>query len=204
VPAAEAGLQIEFIRTLKAFRKANRVPSMLAERGDHPGLVRIFSAMEACSSYRPWYDKASGKTLFKPITGPCLHDSFYFSDAQFGLCSVRVPTWAPFRLQVDFNGHGWLARPLTQAGIGFDTADHAFLRIAAPSEAQHLADRLDAATLHRHLDHWAQRVCPVLSHFGNGVHWRFMQVEYATDGGGSTNRRGSNPCTRPSCAPPCT
>jgi hypothetical protein len=114
--AAAAGLEIEFIRKLKAFRKEDRVRRILAERGDHPGLVHIFSAMEACSSYRPWHDKASGKTCFKPIGGKCLHYYFYFSDAQFGLCYVRVPLWAPLRLQVYFNGHGWLARQLTQAG----------------------------------------------------------------------------------------
>jgi hypothetical protein len=179
--AAEAGLQIEFISKLKAFRKEDRVQAILARRGDHPGLVHVFSAMEACSSYRPWYDKASGKTLFKPITGKCLHYYFYLIDAQFGLCYVRVPTWAPFRLQVYFNGHGWLARQLTQAGIAFETADNAFLALADPREAQRLADSLDAATLHRHLDDWAQRFCPVLRHFRNGVHWSFMQAEYATD-----------------------
>jgi hypothetical protein len=179
--AAEAGLQIAFIRKPKAFRKEDRIQSILAERGDHPGLVHIFSAMEACASYRPWHDKASGKTFFKPITGKCLYYYLYFVDAQFGLCYLRVPTWAPFRLQVYFNGHGWLARQLMQAGIGFDTADNAFLALPDPLEAQRLADSLDAATLHRHLDAWAQRFCPVLGHLSNGVRWSFMQVEYATD-----------------------
>jgi hypothetical protein len=179
--AAEAGLKIEFIRKLKAFRKEDRIQQILAARGDHPGLVHIFSAMESCPSYRPWYDKARAKALFKPRTGKCLHYYFYFIDAQFGLCYVRVPTWAPFRLQVYFNGHHWLARQLTQAGIDFATADNAFLSIADPPEAQRLADRLDAPMLHRHLDDWARRFCPVLHHFRNGVHWSFMQVEYATD-----------------------
>jgi hypothetical protein len=179
--AAEAGLEIEFIRKLKAFRKEDRVQSILAARGHHPGLVHIFSAMEACSSYRPWYDKASGNTQLKPITGKCLHYYFYFVDEQFGLCYMRVPTWAPFRLQVYFNGHGWLARQLLQAGIAFEAADNAFLSIADPGAAQRLADSLEASTRHRCLDHWAQRFCPVLSHFRSGVHWSFMQVEYATD-----------------------
>ena len=48
--AAEAGLQIEFIRKLKAFRKEARIKEILAERGDHPGLVHLFSAMESCPS----------------------------------------------------------------------------------------------------------------------------------------------------------
>jgi hypothetical protein len=38
--AAEAGIEkIEFIRKLKAFRKEDRIQEILAERGDHPGLV---------------------------------------------------------------------------------------------------------------------------------------------------------------------
>jgi hypothetical protein len=149
----------------------------LAARSDHPGLVHIFSAMKACSSYRPWYEKASGKTLVKPISGKCLHYYFYFVDEQFGLCYMRVPTSALFRLQVSFDGHGWLARQLTQAGIGFE----AVLCISDPAQAQRLADSLDAATLHRYLDEWAQHFCPLLRYFRNGVHWSFMQVEHATD-----------------------
>jgi hypothetical protein len=86
--AAEAGLEIEFIRKLKAFRKEDRVQAILDERGDHPGLVHIFSAMEACSSYRPWYDKASGKTLFKPISGKCLH-YYIFSGLGWGCYGMK-------------------------------------------------------------------------------------------------------------------
>ncbi len=179
--AAEAGLEIEFIRRLKDFRKEARIKEIIAERGDHPGLVHIFSAMEACPSYRAWYDKPSGQTHLKYTPGKCLHYYFYFIDEQFGLCYVRVSTWAPFRLQVYFNGHSWLARQLSQTGIGFEMADNAFIRIADPDQAQVLSDSLEAAVLHRHLDRWAQRFCPVLRHFHASYHWSFMQVEYATD-----------------------
>ncbi|MCP3878629.1 MAG: MarR family transcriptional regulator [Sulfitobacter sp.] len=179
--AAEAGLEIEFIRRLKTFRKEERVKAIITERGDHPGLVHVFSAMEACSSFRPWYDKAKQQTSLKPTTGKCLHYYFYFIDEQFGLCYVRVPTWAPFRLQVYFNGHYWLARQLTHAGIAFEMADNAFVRIDDPRQAQRLCDNLQARSLHQHLDQWAQRFCPVLRHFRAGFHWSFMQVEYATD-----------------------
>jgi hypothetical protein len=94
---------------------------------------------------------------------------------------VRVPTWAPFRLQVYFNGHHWLARRLTQAGIAFAMADNAFLWIADPNRAQAIADSLDARQIHRRLDRWAKRFCPVLHHFPSAYHWSFMQVEFATD-----------------------
>jgi hypothetical protein len=139
--AVEAGLEIEFIRRHKAFRKEDRIPAILAQRGDHPGLVHIFSAMGACSAFRPWYDKQTQHPVLKPTAGKCLHYYFYFIDAAFGLCYVRVPTWAPYRLQVYFNGHHWLARRLEKAGIAFHMADNAFLSIADPNQAQRLAER---------------------------------------------------------------
>jgi hypothetical protein len=82
--------------------------------------------MESCNAYRPWYDKKTGDTTLKPTSGKCLHYYFYFIDESFGLCYVRVPTWAPFRLQVYFNGHNWLAQRLEKAGIAFKMADNAF------------------------------------------------------------------------------
>ena len=109
--AAEAGIKkIEFIRKLKAFRKEDRIQEILAERGDHPGLVHVFSAMESCSSYQPWHDKDTHRTFLKPDSGKCLHYYFYFIDEELGLCYLRVPTWCPYRLQFYFNGHNWLAR----------------------------------------------------------------------------------------------
>ena len=179
--AAEAGLEIEFIRRHGDFRKEARVQEILAQRGEHPGLVHVFSAMEQCPSYRPWYDKPSHTACLKRTSGKCLHYYFYFIDPDFGLCYVRVPTWSPFRLQVYFNGHSWLARQLTAAEIAFERTDNAFLSIADPVAAQGLADGLDAAALHRHLDAWAQQFCPVLRQFHAGYHWSLMQVEFATD-----------------------
>jgi len=179
--AAEAGLEIEFIRQLKAFRKEARVKAILAARGEHPGLVHIFSAMEACTSFKPWHDKRSHRTFLKPTQGKCLHYYFYFIDEHFGLCYLRLPTWAPFRLQVYFNGHSWLAKQLDKAGIGYRMVDNAFLSIDDIGRAQGLAERLNAKALHRRLERWARRYCSVLSHFRGQYHWSFMQVEFSTD-----------------------
>ncbi|HYC88594.1 MAG TPA: hypothetical protein VEO54_05240 [Thermoanaerobaculia bacterium] len=48
--AAEEGVTVEYIRKMKTFREEDRIQQILAERGDHPGLVHIFSAMEPCSA----------------------------------------------------------------------------------------------------------------------------------------------------------
>ena len=137
--AAENGLSIEYIRKAN-FRKEDRVRARLRERGTHPGLVCIFSAMERCSTYRSWYDKKTGKVYLRPDDGKCLHYYFYFLDEDLGLVFVRVPTWCPFRLQIYFNGHEWLASQLRRQGIAYQLLDNAFLEIADWHRAQRLAD----------------------------------------------------------------
>ena len=177
---AEAGVEIEHIAK-SHIRKEEVVAKVLERRGDHPGLVHVLSAMEACPSYRPWHDKPSHKTFLRPDTGKCLHYYFYFMDAELGLIYLRVPTWAPFRLQFYCNGHSWLARQMTAEGIGYTTADNAFVRIDDWQRAQELADAFSPDLLHRVLDRYAALCCPVLDVFGQSYHWSFMQVEYATD-----------------------
>lgn len=179
--AAAAGLAIEFLRRTGAHRKEDLVRRILERRGAHPGLVHIFSAMESCSAFKPWHDKARHVTFMRPADGRCLHYYFYFIDDRLGLCYLRVPTWAPFRLQFYFNAHNALARDLDRAGIGYSMADNGFVRIDDFAVAQRLADGFDVKKLHRRLNHWAARFCPVLQHFSHGYHWSLMQAEYATD-----------------------
>jgi hypothetical protein len=178
--AAEAGVTIEHISKAH-IRKEDVVARVLEQRGDRPGLVHILSAMEACDAYKPWHDKQTHKTFVRPDSGKCLHYYFYFQDARFGLVYLRVPTWAPFRLQFYCNGHSWLARKLTANGIGYTMADNAFVRIDDWARAQELADSLSPDQLHRALDRYAAQCCPVSDAFGQSYHWSLMQVEYATD-----------------------
>ncbi len=178
--AAEAGIEIEFIRK-RNVRKEDRVKEVLTRRGDHCGLVCILSAMEPCSTYKPWHDKQTGKTFLKPDDGKCLHYYFYFIDEELGLCYVRVPTWLPCRLQIYFNGHSWLAARLRKQKIDFTLLDNAFTGIADWKRAQSLADQMRIQKLHRKLDEFASRFCPVYRSLGMSYHWSVDQCEYATD-----------------------
>jgi len=169
------------IRRGRKFRKEDRIAEILEERGDHPGLVHIFSAMETCSTFEPWYDKKKQKAFLRRDGGRCLHYYFYLVDPVLGLCYVRVPTWAPFRLQVYFNAHHWLARQLEDRGVRFQLADNAFLHIDDFSAAQQLSDAFDVQPLQKALDTFAAVFCPVARKLGSHYRWSLMQVEYATD-----------------------
>jgi hypothetical protein len=174
------GLKIEYIAR-RNFRKEKRIREILAERGDEPGLVHVFSAVEGVNTFRAGVRRDTGRPFIAPKQGKCLHYYFYFIDSDFGLCYLRVPTWAPYRLQFYFNGHNWLARRLSEEGIDYTLIDNAFVSIADFDRAQEIADEFPVRVLHTRLDDLARLLCPAIRHFHSGYHWSLMQVEYATD-----------------------
>jgi hypothetical protein len=179
--AIENGIEIEFIRKIKDFRKEDRIQAILKKRGNHTGLVHIFSAMETCTSYKPWHDRQTGKNSLINDSGKCLHYYFYFIDPLLGLCYLRVPTWCPFQLQFYFNGHNWLAAKLAKRAIAYVLKDNLFLEISDFASAQELSDKIRVEDLHQVLDIIAERYCPVIKAIGQTYHWSLSQVEYATD-----------------------
>ena len=178
--AQEHQLKIEFIRK-KNFRKEDAIRSILLKRGTHPGLVHIYSAMEACSAYEPWHDKQTGKTYLRYDSGKCLHYYFYFIDEELGLCYLRVPTWCPFHLQFYFNGHSWLASQLRQKGVGCTLVENGFTRIDDFELANQLAQELDVEKLHAKLQAFVQYFCTPLQSLEANYYWTITQAEYATD-----------------------
>lgn len=178
--AMDNGIEIEFIRK-RNVRKEDRVKQILAQRGEHPGLVCIFSAMEPCSTYKPWHNKGTGKTYLVPDDGKCLHYYFYFIDDELGLCYVRVPTWLPCRLQIYYNGHNWLAAQLRKRKIDYRLLDNAFVEIGDWERAQQVVNGWEAKQMHRKLDEFAGTYCPIHRTFGVQYHWSVDQCEYATD-----------------------
>src|SRR5258706_12646545 len=84
--AQEAGLDIEFVRSPKGFRKEARVQQVLAQRQVRTGIVHIFSAMETCPTYAYRYDRQSGRSWLVGREGKCLHYYIYLLHQEFGLC----------------------------------------------------------------------------------------------------------------------
>ena len=81
--AADAGVTIEHI-SKSHIRKEEVVARVLTSRGDHPGLVHIISAMEACDAYQPWHDKRTHQTFVRPDSGKCLHITSTFWTPDLG------------------------------------------------------------------------------------------------------------------------
>lgn len=178
--ADEHGIKIQFIRK-RHIRKEKIISNIIKDRGNHPGLVHIISAMESCPSYKPWHNKKTSKTYLKSDQAKCLHYYFYFIDEDLGLCYVRVPTWCPFRLQIYFNGHNVLNAAMKKEGIQTVIRDNAIMKSESFRSAQTISDTIDISHIHKKLDAFASLYCPVIKHFPVGYHWSIMQVEYATD-----------------------
>jgi len=178
--AKDNDIEIEFVAKSHV-RKEDIVKKVLEKRGNQPGLVHILSAMEACSTYRPWHDKSTGKTYLRGSQSKCLHYYFYFIDPYLGFGYIRVPTWCPFKLQIYFNGHNILANELDKQGIKYSMIDNAFDFIEDFEKAQSLADKIDIRKIHAKLDKLSQIYCPVHQEFEQPYRWSIMQTEYATD-----------------------
>jgi len=116
----------------------------------------------------------------RPDSGKYLHYYFYFLDARFGLIYLRVPTWAPFRLQFYCNGHNWLARELTAKGIGYTMADTRSFELTTGSAPRNWpTDYRPTGCIGPWIDMRSGVArCPMCS---GTYHWSLMQVEYATD-----------------------
>lgn len=179
--ARENGLEIEFIRNAKAFRKEDKIAAISKERGEEEGLIHIFSALEVNNTYKPWHDKTTGRTHFKSDSTKCLTYYFYFVDRDYGLCFMRVPTIAPYKIDFYYNGHNWLERKMKKRGLQYQKTDNAFTYTEDFNEVQKLSDQVRVEDLHRTLDILVKRFCPMPDEWGLSYNYTIKQVEYACD-----------------------
>ena len=174
------GIEIAYV-SRSTIRKEDLVKKVLDKRGYHCGLVHIISVMERCSCYYPWCDKSSGKSSLKGRQGKCIHYYFYFIDPYLGYGYIRVPTWAPFQLQVYLNGHHILASELDRQGIKYSMIDNAFDYIEDFELAQKISDGIDVKKIHQRIDLLAKHYCPVFASLEDSYRWSVIQCEYASD-----------------------
>ena len=147
-------------------RKEALVSEILSTRGDAPGIVCILSAMESCRCFKVCKNHKSGYLELQWKPGKCLHYYVYLMDPDYGLCYLRIPTWAPFRLQFYFNGHDWLQRRMDAEAITYRKADNCFVHVSDFQRAQHLAGTFDAKSLHQRLDQLASGFVAVHDRWG--------------------------------------
>ena len=162
-------------------RKEAFVQNIIKTRRVRSGVVCILSAMESCSCFKT---KKNNKTNYLELQwskGKCLHYYIYILDKEYGLCHLRIPTWAPFRLQFYFNGHDWLERQMKSEGIRLKKIDNCFVHISNFERAQEISNSLVVSKLHERLNELAGDFVSVFSKWGGSLQWSIHQAEMATD-----------------------
>ena len=179
--AKQNNISIEHIRSPQKFNKELNIKRIIEERGNHPGIVHIYTSMEITDSYMPHYDKATNKATLRIRTTKCSHYYIYFIDKYLGLGFLRIPTWLPCRVQFYFNSHNYLAYKLQKNNIDFEMQDNAFTKISDYQKAQKLSDNLRAEDLHQWLDKIISQYIPFLEQTSQVYRWTLTQTEYSTD-----------------------
>ena len=177
--ARAEGLEIRQVNAGE--RKEALVEEILAVRGRREGGVCILGAIERCRCFKVGKHQTPGLFQLQWRRGKCQHFYIYFRDAEFGLCHLRLPTWAPFRLQFCCNGHDWLEWQMRSAGLRFKKADKGFTHVSDFAAAQALLKNFEPQRLHRMLDQMAARWVAVHGRFGQSLHWSVYQAEWSTD-----------------------
>lgn len=177
--ASQAGRPYRHLPTHE--RMEDNARTLAEQDGITEGLVCVYSTMENCRTFRVRYGER-GPELATDIRR-CLVLYYYLLDREFGLQHVKIQTWFPFTMQVYVNGHEWLARRLTQAGIGFRKVDNAFVWLADAARAEQLACGFWRRAWPRYLDRLARRVNPLLGDWlaGQTYYWVVDQAEFSTD-----------------------
>src|SRR5437867_6631722 len=164
----------------------DRTARQLAQRdGIEHGLVCIFSILEPCRSFSFLFKKPlpNQRPFVKPARRKCLHLYFYFMDRNLGLIHVRIQTWFPMPIQIDINGHEWLARKLEANGIRYTKYENAFLWIQDMGRAQKFADRFANLNWPKILSKYAKLVTPQMQDIlqDSQHYWVTAQSELSTD-----------------------
>ncbi len=111
------------------------------------------------------------------------HYYFYIRDEVLGPILIRMASFFPFHATYWLNGHSFIERELTKAGIGFRKDDNAFLAVDDVAALQSAADRLSPAIIRKQLDYWTFHLGPKFSkheraHMNLSRFYAIAQIEY--------------------------
>jgi hypothetical protein len=165
-------------------RKEKMAHDRQKEMGIDQGLIGVWSCLEACSTYRAYYDAKAGFPQLRSDFSRCKHLYFYYDHADYGFMSIRLQTWFPYGIQIALNGREWLRRSLDRQGVSYVLQGNKFLALSDYGKAQkHLQAQTDArwiTLLTRFLPEvfptMTQVLGPYLSYY-----WTLWQSEWATD-----------------------
>jgi hypothetical protein len=150
-------------------------------------LIALFTTVEPCLSYSVRKDHASKQIKLVLETRKCTPLYHYYLHKEFGLMHVRVQSWFPFTVDICLNARHWLARQLTQAGIGYEQRANCLIEVADAAFAQNLLDKQLRTDWSQRLDEFLAQAHPLSGELCKPLtpryYWSVSESEFATDVG---------------------
>ena len=83
---------------------------------------------------------------------------FYLWDADFGPAFIKVCSYFPYPAKVWVNGHEWVKRQATLAGLGYRALSNGFASTDDPAGLQEICDRLGPGVINVFVQRWLARL----------------------------------------------
>ena len=153
---------IDLIRFQRGERKDDRAQDHLRRWRGGEGVLFVGVAQE--KAYVPRTERRrrpNSETTYPWLissTAMVNYYYFYLVDEDFGPLFIKFCTYFPFNAKLCLNGHEYLKRQLSRAGIAFEALDNGILSCADPQRMQQLADGLTDARIDALLRKWLARL----------------------------------------------
>ncbi len=148
---------IPIIHFPKRARKEEIARKHFARYHAPEGVVLIGVAQERMRGFRAT-KIASGQFRWTRQSICVKHYYFYLLDRYFGPAFIKLGTYLPFPIRVWLNGHEWVKRQLTQAGIPYQALDNGILSVADPQRCQALCDEFSTEHVDAFFRKWLRRL----------------------------------------------
>jgi hypothetical protein len=157
------GAGLDVVRFVKGESKEDRARPYQdgAAAAGRPGVVLVGKAQEKMAAWTGYKDTSSplhreGHPHFAFSRQSKVPDHWYFylHDDAWGPAFVKLCPYAPYPMWIMANGHEWLKRQLTLAGVAYEALDNGLRGADDPGLAHRLAVQLSAGHLRSAIDRW--------------------------------------------------
>ena len=126
------------------------------------GIVFIGKAQEKVHTFRTEgrVNTTTGQTYPWLVSSTAMVNQYYFYglDDDFGPFFLKFSSYFPYGAKLCINGHEYVKRQLTKAGIAFEALDNGIRSCANPQRLQAIADGLSASKIDALLRKWLARL----------------------------------------------
>jgi len=177
-PAVLEKIATKFRRRVDSFAQANEIPVVKFHRGDRKvevmrryldararsgrsGVAAIGVAQENQNVFAAnERDRSTGVPWFSFTKADRRVTCFYVYlwDEDFGPGFIKICAYFPYPIKVWVNGHEWVKRQATAAGIGYPELSNGLAACDDPEALQALCDRLGPGTIDVFFQSWLARL----------------------------------------------